>query len=238
MGGEKSITAAGPIGRCLLRAAAQRIQPAEGNGTAHTVPGQSISTQPLKMPSKCSPGLRESCHFSCTQVQIFKSLPYNWVASFPTPGLTAAWWNAPHAVIFCCQYSLQLQSSTKLEHEDVFQDNLPFCFAFWSADSSCKHFWCWYTLLPDWPLSKWDCFLRYTTPWGSTAKTELLRHWNLSYHTLHIITDMLLGAQPFHFTAFLSCGVKISSNPFLLSLPCLTCLQPVFIGWPFATDPI
>lgn len=78
-----------------------------------------------------------------------------------------------------------------------------------------------------------NVFWNTTTPWGSTAKTELLRHWNLSYHTLHIITDMLLGAQPFHFTAFLSWGVKISSNPFLLSLPCLTCLQPVFIGWPF-----
>lgn len=88
MGGGKSITAAGPIGRYLLWAAAQRIQPAEGNGTAHTEPGQNISTQPLKIPSKCSPGLRESWHFSCTQVQIFKSLPYNWTASFPTPGLT------------------------------------------------------------------------------------------------------------------------------------------------------
>lgn len=82
-------------------------------------------------------------------------------------------------------------------------------------------------------ILKLQCILKYTTPWGSMGKTELLKPRNLSYHTLPIITDTLLGAQPFHFTAFLSWGVKIPSNPFPLSLPCLTCLQPVFIGWPF-----
>lgn len=54
------------------------------------------------------------------------------------------------------------------------------------------------------PFKNGSVFLKCTTPWGSTAKIELLRPRNLSYHTLCIITDMLLGAQPFHFTASLS----------------------------------
>lgn len=122
-GGKHHGSVAEPIGRCLLwaaAAAAQRGQPAEGNGTAHKLPGQYISTQALKIPSNYSPGLRESWHSSSTQVQTFKSLPYNWVPSFPTSGLTAAWWNTPHSVLVYCQYLFKLQSSTRLEHEDVF----------------------------------------------------------------------------------------------------------------------
>lgn len=50
------------VKRSLLEAAAaRRRQPAEGNGTAHKVPSQFITTQLyLKIPSNCSPGLRES----------------------------------------------------------------------------------------------------------------------------------------------------------------------------------